>query len=161
VVVNCFHEGEPACHCKEHPSWALCEACCETLLHDKCLTDQCGDRPQLCGSLLRGLPAVEEEDDVPPSPGATEKSGMSCPSGKAEQFYDTLLSETPEDAAWNNNQWCEYNPYANGHPTVNDLKFMGANLNHICITFAATGCCPRGNSCWWIHCAVMDPLEMK
>jgi|ERR1711964_504787 len=39
-------------------------------------------------------------------------------------------------------------------PTVAELRFMGANLNHICVNFAANGHCPRGDKCKWIHCRV-------
>lgn len=37
-------------------------------------------------------------------------------------------------------------------PHASEVAWMGVDMKNICIQFAATGFCPRGEMCRWIHC---------
>jgi hypothetical protein len=37
-------------------------------------------------------------------------------------------------------------------PHATEVAWMGADMKNICIEFAATGSCKRGDMCRWIHC---------
>jgi len=163
VSVECSCSGMESCKCC-NVEWELCETCCETLLHDVCLTVQTQERSE------RACDAETEEKSLVSSPGPSEVAPGAdkdetlqlnaaarefVPAQEAAMFYQQM------DPAWYDPYACyamdPYGYYAEPEAwTLQDLKAARADMRQICIEFAAVGCCPRGDACGYIHCTVLD-----
>jgi len=161
VSVECSQCGTDSCNCA-NVEWELCESCCETLLHDVCLTVQTQERSER---------ACDAKTDVS-SPGPSE---VAPKSEKGEATLNAAAREfvPAEEAAMYYQQmdayeYCSMDPYGYWDYsmcgqveqcqeawTVQDLKAARADMSQICIEFAAIGCCPRGDACGFIHCNVL------
>jgi len=65
--------------------------------------------------------------------------------------YDAM--EYQESSEWIDGGYM-WEPVAPVVPHATEVAWMGADVKNICIQFAATGLCPRGDMCRWIHCYV-------
>lgn len=177
VDVVCFADGTSQCSCAQNPNWALCESCCELLVHDECVASQMANV-----QAQRGI-APAKEADVLPAGGEAFYEGLLADGDASWQGQEYNPYAEPDPFVQQTGSWNMYapaNPYAAGYgdyggparytgahtgpmgmgyypppvPTVVDLQNMGADLSQICVEFAANGRCPRGPTCRWIHCKV-------
>jgi hypothetical protein len=148
--------------CCSHVEWELCETCCETLLHDVCLTKQLDERSQRDEAQTDqtaptdvSSPGPSEVAPRDASPRFNAQARPFVPQVEASMYYAEQEAYDPSF------QWQYYDPsfdpmymeqYEEPVATVHDLRMMRADMTKICVQFAALGTCPRGNACGWIHC---------
>jgi hypothetical protein len=173
VTVQCFHQGTAECSCHD-PTWELCEPCCEELLHDKCLTKQTS-RIDMNGGALPKPSGTTPSTEVSAESGISlEKLGDDGVTEYMERERSLGLNKnaaefipTPEPVApldYEGMDYHEPNEWVDGEymwepavplvPHASEVAWMGVDMKNICIQFAATGFCPRGDSCRWVHCYV-------
>lgn len=152
AAVQC---GADDCCCKS-ADWELCEACCEELLHDQCVSKQIVDNDPI-KAFAETVPSYPQDNPETAEPkvwygpqcyGCSEY--QACEPDPSWSFSN---GEYQKDAAWFYD-W-ENSCVDQGYdyiPTVAELEAHGVDLNTLCVDFLANGRCARGPACRWIHC---------